>query len=223
MRPHALEVFDCDTHQLAAGEAQIARQCAVMTPRCERDEPRRPWPQVTPGSTSQPPPRDNARAPLARLTGVDRGAVPGSSASSAQTLLSEMGPDRRQCPTVKHVCAWLGLAPHHDIAGGRVWRSRTLNVVSRAPQAFRQAAPSVARSAAACGAYVRVMRARLGPQQATVATAHQMARVVYHLLKSRPPCADESAAPYERQRRERDLKHLSRRAHTLGYTLTPVP
>jgi hypothetical protein len=29
----------------------------------------------------------------------------------------------------------------------------------------------------------RAMRAQLGPQQATVATAHNSARVVYHLLK----------------------------------------
>jgi hypothetical protein len=63
------------------------------------------------------------------------------------------------------------------------------------------------------------MRARLGPPQAT---AHTSARVVSHLLKSRQPCADASATTYERQRRERDLKQLSRRAHTLGYTLTPV-
>ena len=66
------------------------------------------------------------------------------------------------------------------------------------------------------------MRARLGPPQATVATAHKIARVVYHLLKYRQPFTDESAATYERQRRERELKHLSRRTHKLGYTLTPV-
>jgi hypothetical protein len=29
----------------------------------------------------------------------------------------------------------------------------------------------------------RAMRARLGPQQAIIATAHKNARVVYHLLK----------------------------------------
>jgi transposase len=66
------------------------------------------------------------------------------------------------------------------------------------------------------------MRARLGPQQATVATAHKIARVVYHLLKYRQPFHNESAATDERQRRERELQHLSRRAQKLGYTLTPV-
>ena len=55
------------------------------------------------------------------------------------------------------------LAPRNDISGGRVLRSRTLNVVNRATQAFRQAAQSVARSDSAFGAYFRAMRARLGP------------------------------------------------------------
>ena len=55
-----------------------------------------------------------------------------------------------------------------------------------------------------------------------MATAHKIARVVYHLLKYHQPFTDESAATYERKRRERDLQHLRRRAHKLGYTLTPV-
>ncbi len=47
-----------------------------------------------------------------------------------------------------------------------VWRSRMLNVVTRATYAFRQAAQSVARSGSSFGASCRAMRARLGPQQA---------------------------------------------------------
>ena len=64
------------------------------------------------------------------------------------------------------------------------------------------------------------MRTRLGPKQAIVATAHKIARTVYHLLKTREPYQEESAAEYDRKRRERELKHLARRAQKLGYTLT---
>jgi transposase len=218
----ALELFDFYTHQLAACDAQIERPFAAMKPRFESDEPRSPLPRVKPGSKSKNQPRDDARAHLARITGVDLVAVTGLSASLAQTIISEVGTDMHQFPTGKHFCSWLGLAPHNDISGGRVLRTRTLKVVSRATQACRQAAQSVARSSSSFGAYFRAMRARLGPQQATVATAHKIARVVYHLLKYRQPFTDESAATYERKRRERELQHLSRRAHKLGYTLTPV-
>ena len=67
------------------------------------------------------------------------------------------------------------------------------------------------------------MRARLGPKQAIVATAHKIARIVYHLLKTGEPYREESDAEYERKRQERELKHLARRAQKLGYTLTVAP
>jgi transposase len=176
--PQALALFDFYTHQIAACDAQIERQFAVMKPPFENDAPLGPVPRVKPGAKSKHQPRYDARAHLARLTGVDLVAVTGISASIAQTIISEVGTDMHQFPTVKPFCSWLGLAPHNDISGGRVFRTRTLKVVSRATQAFRQAAQSVARSGSSCGAYFRVLRARLGPQQATVATAHKIARVV---------------------------------------------
>lgn len=67
------------------------------------------------------------------------------------------------------------------------------------------------------------MRARLGPKQAIVATAHKIARTVYHLLKTREPYREESAGDYDHKRQERELKHLQRRAQKLGYTLTTAP
>jgi transposase len=158
----------------------------------------------------------NAHAQLARVIGVDLVAVIGLSAITVQTIISEIGTDRERCPTVKHCCAWLGLAPHHDISGGKVLRSRTMNVHSRANQAFRQAAHSVTHSHSSIGAYYRAMRARLGPKQAMVATAHKSARMVYHLLKTGEPYREERATEDERKRQERERNHLARRAHKLG-------
>jgi transposase len=101
-------------------------------------------------------------------------------------------------------------------------RSRTQKVVNRATQAFRQAAQAVSRSDLALGAYYRAMRARKGPQQATVATVHKIARIVYHLLKYGEEYQAESAQTDEQQRQERELRNLARRAQKLGYTLEPV-
>jgi transposase len=66
------------------------------------------------------------------------------------------------------------------------------------------------------------MRARKGPEQATVATAHKIARTVYHLLKYGEAYEAESANAYEQKRQERELRQLNRRAAKLGYTLAPV-
>ncbi len=191
-----------------------------------RGEPAAPLPPLPPAkkdSKSKNKPNFNARAQLARIVGVDLVAVTGLAAAAVQSIIAEIGTDMSRFPTVKHFCSWLGLAPHNDVSGGRVLRSRTLKVRHRAGQAFRQAAQAVMRSDSACGAYDRAMRARLGPHQATVATAHKIARVVYHLLKHREAFKAESAGEYEGKRRERELKQLIRRAQKLGYTLTPTP
>jgi len=105
---------------------------------------------------------------------------------------------------------------------GRVLRSRTQKVVNRAAQAFRQAAQAVARSDSAIGAFYRAMRARKGPQQANVATAHKLARIVYHLLNYGGAYEAERAEDYDRKRQERELRAITRRANKLGYTLTQL-
>lgn len=219
----ALTLYDVYTAQVAVCDSELERYLGQLEARS--GEPHAPLPDLPAAkadSHSKNAPGFNARAHYARLLGVDLVAVMGLSSSSVQTIISEIGTDMSRFPTDKHFCAWLGLAPRNDISGGKVLRSRTRKVTNRATQAFRQAAQSVSRSASAVGAYYRSMRARKGPEQANVATAHKIARIVYHLLKYGEAYEAESAAAYEQQRQERELRVLTRRAAKLGYTLTAV-
>jgi len=219
----AVEIFDYYTEKIAVCDVKLEQQYQAMESRAEKDAPLPDLPAAKKDSKSKNAPSFNARAQIARVVGVDLVAVMGLSAVTVQTIISEVGTDMERFPTVKHFCSWLGLAPHNDISGGRVLRSRTMKVRNRANQAFRQAAQSVAQSNSSLGGYYRAMRARLGPKQAIVATAHKIARTVYHLLKTREPYQEESAAEYDRQRREREVKQLARRAQKLGFTLSSVP
>jgi transposase len=148
--------------------------------------------------------------------------VDGISDSLAQTILAEIGTDMRKWPDDKHFCSWLGLAPTNDISGGKVLKRRTMKNRHRAAQAFRMAAQAVIRSHCAFGAFYRRLQGRLGPAQALVATAHKMARPVYHLLQDRVPYHDIGAAEYNQRFRERELKYLQKKAAKLGYTLSPA-
>jgi transposase len=218
----ALMLYDAYTVQLAHCDNQIERTLDRMVSRTANpDAPLPELPPVKGRSKRKNRPTFNARAQVARIVGVDLVAVTGISGGLAQTILSEIGTNMDAFPTVKQFCSWLGLAPRNDISGGKVLRSRTMNVRSRANQAFRMAAQSVARSDTALGAYVRTMRARKGPQQAVVATAHKIARQVYHRLKTGDAYQEQSAADYEAKRQERALRHLTRRAAKRGYTLAP--
>jgi hypothetical protein len=218
----ALALFDFYTTQLSACDAQIERAFSVIQPRFEpaSEEPvptcAPPPPRHKPHSHSKNTPEVNTRAHILRITGVDLVAVHGLSDSLAQTILSEIGTDMSKWPDDKPFCSWLGLAPKNDISGGKVLRSRTMKHRNRAAQAFRMAAQSVIRADCAFGAFYRRLKGRLGPAQALVATAHKMARTVYHMLKDRVPYHDIGAAEYTKRFRERELKYLQKKAAKLG-------
>ena len=222
-----LALFDFYTVQLSACDAQIERVFSVIKPRFEpapevSGPPATPPPRRQPHSHSKNAPQVNTRAHILRITGVDLVAVHGISDSMAQTILAEIGTDMRKWPDDKHFGAWLGLAPKNDLSGGKVLRSRTMKHRNRAAQAFRMAAQAVLRSDCAFGAFYRRLKGRLGPAQALMATAHKIARTVYHMLKDRVPYHDIGAAEYNKRFRERELKYLQKKAAKLGYTLSPV-
>jgi hypothetical protein len=217
----SLELFDFFTTQIAACDAQIERRFAAIKPRWDAPAELPQLPPAKPTSRTKNKPAQSTRQELFRIVGVDLVAVTGLSASLTQTILTEVGTDMSQWPSVKHYASWLGLAPHNDISGGRVLRSRTLKTNNRAGQAFRQAAAAVTRSNSAFGAFYRRKCAQLGPAQALVATAHKIARTVYFMLKYQVPFADIGAEGYETQQRQRELTALQRKAAKLGFDLTP--
>jgi transposase len=125
-----LQLYDYYTAQLAACDSEMERYYQAMESRHEKDAPLPDLPKAKPGSKSKNEPNFNVRAQLARIVGVDLVAVMGLSASSVQAIITEIGTDMTAFPTVKHFCAWLGLAPRNDISGGKVLRSRTMKVHS---------------------------------------------------------------------------------------------
>lgn len=216
----SLELYDFYTGQVKACDTQIEQQYTTMKPQW-KIAPLQP--NTIPSSQRQKKSRNrpafDVEAAIIRLTGVDLAAVDGIGASLAQTILSEIGTDMSKWPTDKHFASWLGLAPHNDISGGKVLRSRTLRTNNRAGLAFRRAATSVARSSSAFGAYYRRKRAQGGPLFAQVATAHKIARTVYHLLKHRVQYVDIGAEAYQQKQREREIVALRKKATKLGFTL----
>jgi transposase len=219
----ALALYDFYTEQLRECDAEIERQFANLKPTVPPDDLPPLDSSDKRGSHSKNAPNYDARTLLYQWAGVDLVAIAGLNESTVQTILSEIGTDLSAFPTDKHFCSWLGLAPHNDISGGKVLRSRTLKTQNRAGQAFRMAAQSVSRSPhSAFGAFYRRIVARLGKKQAVVATAHKIARAFYHMLKHHVPFQDMGGEEYERRARERELRNLEKRAGKLGMTLKPI-
>ncbi len=219
----ALALYDFYTAQVAECDAEMERQYAKMLEATEADRGELPplGPDPKKKSHAKNAPAFDVRGNVYLLTGVDLVAVSGLEESTVQTIVAEIGTDMSRWRSAKHFCSWLGLAPHNDISGGKVLRSKTLKVCNRAGQAFRIAAQSVTRGDTAYGAFYRRLAAHIGVEQAMVATAHKIARTVYALLSHRVPFHEMSADEYERRYRQHLIAKLAKRAFALGYRLVP--
>ena len=219
----SLEIYDFYSHQITECNDEIEKHYAVTRPEWERGD-LVAWKAKKNNSHSKNAPQnqEEIRKHLKRISGVDISVVYGFGVSLAQTVIMEVGTDMGPFPDDKHFCAWLGLAPKHDITGGKVLSNRTIKTKNRAGQAFRMAAQSVKQANNPFGMLYRRLRTRLGPAQATVATAHAIARVVYKMLKYKVEFDPLSVNEYQAKYEEQQVKYMKKRAVKLGYQLVPA-
>ena len=219
----SLELYDFYTRQIEACDAEIDRMYALTRLEWEGGE-LKPLPVKKRNSHSKNAPQSTKeiRQHLKRISGVDISVVDGFGVSLAQTVIMEVGTDMSKFPSEKHFCSWLGVAPKHEISGAKVLKNKTLKTKNRAGQAFRMAAHSVKKADCVFGALYRRLRARLGPAQATVATAHAIARVVYRMLKYKVECEPLSVNEYEKKYEEQQIKYMKKKAAKLGFQLVPA-
>ena len=217
----SLELYDFYTRQLEECDAEIELTYSLVRPQAEQSDLQQ-LPEGKRNSHSKNAPKEvQVRKHLKRICGVDITAVHGISASLAQTVILEVGTQMSKFPNEKHFCSWLGLAPKNEISGGKILKNKTLKTKNRAGQAFRMAAGSVMRADCAFGAFYRRQKARLGPAQAAVATAHLIARVVYRMLKYRVEYEPLSVVQYELHYRAQQIRYLQKKAAKFGFQLTP--
>jgi transposase len=118
-----------------------------------------------------------------KLFGVDLTQIPGLE-TLPLPLFSEVGRDMRQWPSAGHFASWLLLCPDNDISGGRVLWKGMRKGNNRAGQMFRLAANSLHHNNTPLGAYLRRMKAKLGPAGGITATAGKIPLIFYSLRKN---------------------------------------
>jgi transposase len=219
----SMEMYTFYTEQIRACDDEIERVYGLTRPDWETGE-LKPLSERKRNSHSKNKPQnpEGIRKHLKRISGVDLSVVDGFGVSLAQTVIMEVGTDMSKFPSEKHFCSWLGLAPKHEISGGKVLKNKTLKTKNRAGQAFRMAAQSVKQADCVFGVMYRRLKARLGPAQATVATAHAIARVVYRMLKYKVEYETISVEEYEKKYRDQQFKYMRKKAAKLGYQLVPA-
>jgi transposase len=152
--------------------------------------------------------------------------VPGVSRLVAETFIAETGADTVKFPTPQQLCAWAGLAPgNHESAGKR------RNVAARKGQrwlrrALIQSAKSVSlTNGTFLAARYRHLARRRGVNKATVAVAHSLLTILWHLAADPNARYRDLGADYHQRRRdpEHEARHLVAKLAKLGYTATLQP
>jgi transposase len=167
-------------------------------------------------------PRFDLQTHLHRIFGVDLTQVPGVHVLTTQTLLAELGPDLSRFEDGSALASWLGLCPDNRISGGKVLSVKTRKVKNRAATALRMAAHSLHHSQSFLGHFYRRMRAKLGAPKAITATAHKLARIIYHMVTTGHAYDETICAHNEVQNRQRLEARLRKQARELGLQVVAV-
>ena len=215
-RNYKEEISNCDE--------EIEKLIAAMEPKA--DPERKPMPE----DRKQKQRRRNKksgnpgfamRREAYQLFGVDLTQIPGLM-TLVLMLLSELGRDLSRWPTAGQFISWLGLCPDNDISGGRVlWRGAR-QTKNRAGALFRLGAHSLHRDPSAMGNYLRRMKAKLGPEPATTATAHKIAIIFYTMLRKQVEYDETLWAERDSRREKRLDARLQKQAAKRGYKLVPL-
>jgi transposase len=163
------------------------------------------------------------RQALYGMCGADLTRIDGVSVETAQTVLSEVGPDLTRFETEKQFVSYLRFAPGTAFSGGKPVRKsrRKLLGCSRVREALRMAALAVQNSRTALGAYYRNIAYRKGANVAVFATARKIAQHIYRMLRYGADYVDAGLDAYEQRCRERRIRNLKNNARALGYTVAP--
>jgi transposase len=167
-------------------------------------------------------PAFDLKAELFRISGVDLTDVPGISAITAHTILTEVGPDLSRFRNASAFASWLGLCPDKKVSGGKVLYTGSRKVKNRIAMALRLGAQCLYHAKNYLGEYYRKMKWRLGAPEALTATAHKLARIVFHMLTTKEPYNESVLVKWDQQVSMRSELRLRSQAAKLGFDLIPT-
>jgi len=112
--------------------------------------------------------------------------------------------------------------PDEKVSGGKVLHTGWRKVKNRIAMALRLGAQCLYHAKNYLGEYYRKMKWRLEAPQALTATAHKLARIVFHMLVTKEPCNESVLVKWDQQVSMKSELRLRSQAAKLGFDLIPT-
>lgn len=150
--------------------------------------------------------------------------IPGIQRRLAEVLLAEIGPDVSRFPDAQHLASWAGLCPGNNERGGKRLSGRTRKGSPWLRAALVEAAHAAihAKDCDLSAQYQRLAMRR-GGKKATIAVAHTLLVMIYHILSKEQEYRALGGNYFDELDRQAVQKRLVRRLQKLGYEVRLEP
>lgn len=150
--------------------------------------------------------------------------IPGVGPRTAEVILAEIGLDMSRFPTAHHLASWAGMCPGNRESGGKRLSGKTRKGNHWLRQALVESAHAAKKARQTyLAAQHRRLAARRGTNVATVAVAHTILVIAYHILKNGTVYQELGAAYFDQRQPERTSRRMVKRLEAMGYRVTLEP
>jgi len=148
--------------------------------------------------------------------------IPGVNRRTAEVMLSEIGPDMSRFSSSGHLGSWAGMCPGNNESAGKRFSGKTRKGSKWLRTALVEAANAAVRTK---GTYLAAQYARIkgrhGHNKATVAVAHSILIIAYHILQRKEPYRELGGDYFiERQQKDAYQRRLVKQLERMGYDVT---
>lgn len=237
-----LENYDSFQKQIVEVDVMVEEQLSIIQEMCPPPLPVKsdlfPDPTAKP-TTGKPnispldsPRKDHSKmepkvydwhSRVVAICGSDPTRICGLSVLNVLSLIAELGNDVNSWESAKQFTAWLGLAPNHQVTGGKVIKRQTRRGKPKAAHVFYMAALSVAKSKTPLGDLYHSQKASIGTGRALNATARKIGVFYYNLLKYGPEFVEVGIRHLEINSDKRKRRQLKRLAKELNVDIVEKP
>lgn len=147
--------------------------------------------------------------------------IPGVGQKSAEVIVSEIGTDMSQFPSARHLASWAGICPGNNESAGKRYSGRIRKANNNLKTTLAQCAKvnALKRGTYLNAQYYRIA-ARRGPNRATIAVAHTILIIAYHIIKDGTVYHELGDNYFDELKKDAILNRSLRRIETLGYDVT---